>query len=73
MYGQHYAALGRDVDGALSVNLSPTETPKDVYSDVVDLVEKTRQTDAESGSQIAKVLQGKVLGYGKVLSSTVKR
>jgi len=35
---QHYAALGRDADGARSVNLHPAETPADVYSDVVKLV-----------------------------------
>ncbi|MED6233153.1 hypothetical protein ATANTOWER_007575, partial [Ataeniobius toweri] len=31
---QHYAALGRDVIGATSVNLMPCEVPQDVYSGV---------------------------------------
>ena len=35
---QHYAALGRDVAGAQSVNLEPCDRPKDVYSDVLELV-----------------------------------
>lgn len=35
---QHYAALGRDVIGAQSVNLDPYDVPKDVYSDVLELV-----------------------------------
>jgi len=35
---QHYAALGRDVVGAESVNLTPVDAPKDVYSDVLALV-----------------------------------
>ena len=35
---QHYAALGRDQAGAESVNLHPFHEPKDVYSDVVELV-----------------------------------
>jgi len=35
---QHYAALGRDVVGAESVNLTPVNAPKDVYSDVLALV-----------------------------------
>ena len=35
---QHYAAIGRDQAGAESVNLHPFDVPKDVYSDVVDLV-----------------------------------
>lgn len=36
---QHYAAMGRDVAGAKSVNLKcDGSTPADVYSDVVELV-----------------------------------
>ena len=35
---QHYAALGRDMAGAKSVNLYPFDTPSDVYQDVVELV-----------------------------------
>uniref|UniRef100_A0A8B9WS72 DNA-directed RNA polymerase n=1 Tax=Bos mutus grunniens TaxID=30521 RepID=A0A8B9WS72_BOSMU len=31
---QHYAALGRDSTGATSVNLSPSDLPQDVYSEV---------------------------------------
>lgn len=31
---QHYAALGRDSMGATSVNLSPSDLPQDVYSEV---------------------------------------
>lgn len=33
---QHYAALGRDVEGAKQVNLAPTESPSDVY--VISLI-----------------------------------
>src|SRR4051794_15739862 len=32
---QHYAALGRDYEGAYEVNLVPSEVPLDVYSSVV--------------------------------------
>lgn len=35
---QHYAALGRDVAGANSVNLRPNLLPQDVYSSVAALV-----------------------------------
>lgn len=35
---QHYAALGRDVLGATSVNLMPCEEPQDVYSGVAQQV-----------------------------------
>ncbi|XP_048774109.2 DNA-directed RNA polymerase, mitochondrial-like isoform X4 [Ostrea edulis] len=55
---QHYAALGRDQAGAESVNLSPFTHPQDVYSDVVELVEKIRQKDAEEGLEIAQKLEG---------------
>ena len=35
---QHYAALGRDKQGGAAVNLTPMETPQDVYSKVLDIV-----------------------------------
>lgn len=38
---QHYAALGRDVIGATSVNLMPCEVPQDVYSGVAQQVSNT--------------------------------
>ncbi|KAI3405137.2 hypothetical protein KGF56_002093 [Candida oxycetoniae] len=37
---QHYAGLARDKSGAKSVNLIPSETKQDVYSEIRDLVEK---------------------------------
>lgn len=35
---QHYAALGRDIIGATSVNLKPCDEPQDVYSGVAQQV-----------------------------------
>lgn len=35
---QHYAALGRDLAGGISVNLTPSNEPQDVYSCVATLV-----------------------------------
>lgn len=55
---QHYAALGRDTAGAISVNLAPCAVPQDVYSDVAALVEEMRCTDAANGSEVAKILDG---------------
>ncbi|XP_045163296.2 DNA-directed RNA polymerase, mitochondrial-like isoform X2 [Mercenaria mercenaria] len=53
---QHYAALGRDVTGAKSVNLkSEDETPADVYSDVVDLVKKEIEFDIENETNDFKI------------------
>lgn len=55
---QHYAALGRDILGAKSVNLIPSEYPQDVYSDVAALVEAEIDKDCEKGLEIAKELKG---------------
>lgn len=66
---QHYAALGRDEVGAVSVNLASSHTPQDVYSAVAVLVEEERKKDAELGKEIAKVLEGFV--RRKVIKQTV--
>uniref|UniRef100_A0A670XVM4 DNA-directed RNA polymerase n=1 Tax=Pseudonaja textilis TaxID=8673 RepID=A0A670XVM4_PSETE len=66
---QHYAALGRDVLGAYSVNLAPSEVPQDVYTSVAHQVELTRKNDAENGIKIAQVLEGYVTR--KVVKQTV--
>ncbi|NXU77380.1 RPOM protein, partial [Oreotrochilus melanogaster] len=66
---QHYAALGRDLIGAMSVNLMPCSVPQDVYSVVAQQVEEFRKKDAEQGVKIAQVLQGFV--SRKVVKQTV--
>ncbi|KAJ8362376.1 hypothetical protein AAFF_G00376160 [Aldrovandia affinis] len=66
---QHYAALGRDVIGATSVNLMPCDEPQDVYSGVAQQVEEFRARDAEKGVRIAQVLQGFI--SRKVVKQTV--
>ena len=35
---QHYAALGRDEKGGRAVNLTPSDVPQDVYTDVMVMV-----------------------------------
>jgi len=55
---QHYAALGRDLDGARSVNLLPQDRPADVYSEVAALVEEKRKIDADNGDESAITLDG---------------
>lgn len=37
---QHYAALGRDIEGGQAVNLVPAEKPQDVYTFVLNVVKK---------------------------------
>ncbi|XP_050301469.1 DNA-directed RNA polymerase, mitochondrial isoform X2 [Anthonomus grandis grandis] len=66
---QHYAALGRDQAGAFSVNLTASETPQDVYSAVVALVEERRARDEENGVEIAKLLKGFI--KRKVIKQTI--
>ncbi|XP_055917453.1 DNA-directed RNA polymerase, mitochondrial [Eupeodes corollae] len=66
---QHYAALGRDNAGAISVNLTPSSIPQDVYSAVASLVEKMRKTDSDNGLHVAQVLDGFV--RRKVIKQTV--
>uniref|UniRef100_A0A8C7DMB6 DNA-directed RNA polymerase n=1 Tax=Oncorhynchus kisutch TaxID=8019 RepID=A0A8C7DMB6_ONCKI len=66
---QHYAALGRDVIGATSVNLIPCEVPQDVYSGVAQQVEEFRVRDSEKGLKIAQVLEGFI--SRKVVKQTV--
>ncbi|XP_050428199.1 DNA-directed RNA polymerase, mitochondrial [Adelges cooleyi] len=66
---QHYAALGKDHAGAVSVNLTPAEIPQDVYSCVAALVERERSNDADNGHDIAKCLDGFV--RRKVIKQTV--
>ncbi|KAM6332271.1 DNA-directed RNA polymerase, mitochondrial isoform 5-T7 [Alca torda] len=41
---QHYAALGRDLIGAISVNLMPCNVPQDVYSAVAQQVRHSGDT-----------------------------
>nr|XP_030112445.3 DNA-directed RNA polymerase, mitochondrial isoform X1 [Taeniopygia guttata] len=66
---QHYAALGRDLSGAASVNLVPCGLPQDVYSAVAQQVEEFRKKDAERGLKVAQVLQGFI--SRKVVKQTV--
>ncbi|TRY62307.1 hypothetical protein DNTS_025853 [Danionella cerebrum] len=66
---QHYAALGRDVIGAASVNLKHSELPQDVYIGVAKKVEEQRARDAAGGLKIAKVLEGFITR--KVVKQTV--
>ncbi|XP_060819906.1 DNA-directed RNA polymerase, mitochondrial isoform X2 [Bombus pascuorum] len=66
---QHYAALGKDKIGAKSVNLHPFDTPKDVYSDIVSIIETQRQIDARNNVKIAQILEGYV--KRKVIKQTV--
>ncbi|KAH7722584.1 DNA-dependent RNA polymerase [Aphelenchoides avenae] len=45
---QHFAALGRDEQGAAEVNVLPSDSPTDVYTSVVQRVEQKRIADESS-------------------------
>lgn len=42
---QHYAALGRDTEGAYQVNLGPASKPSDIYTHVSKMVIKMIEED----------------------------
>lgn len=66
---QHYAALGRDVDGGTQVNLVPNSRPQDVYSGVAMLVNEKIDKLAAEGDEIGLLLKGKI--SRKVVKQTV--
>lgn len=57
---QHYAALGRDVEGAAVVNLLPADKPCDVYSKVADVARDLIKSDAAEGNPAAVLLAGQI-------------
>eukprot|EP00929_Paragymnodinium_shiwhaense_P014498 TRINITY_DN122408_c0_g1_i1.p1 TRINITY_DN122408_c0_g1~~TRINITY_DN122408_c0_g1_i1.p1 ORF type:complete len:1195 (+),score=304.27 TRINITY_DN122408_c0_g1_i1:154-3738(+) len=71
---QHYAALGRDPEGALAVNLSNSDRPQDVYTVVLKIVEeKVRKQAAGDGdhSDMARRIEELGVLKRKVVKRTV--
>ncbi|OLY83289.1 DNA-directed RNA polymerase, mitochondrial [Smittium mucronatum] len=66
---QHYAALGRDLEGAKKVNLVPSERPQDVYTAILNIVEKEIEKDCKDNLREALLLRGKI--KRKVIKQTV--
>lgn len=66
---QHYAALGRDVEGGTQVNLVPNSRPQDVYTGVASLVNERIDELAADGDEVAQLLKGKI--SRKVVKQTV--
>lgn len=70
---QHYAALGRDLEGAYEVNLINRDRPGDIYTRVCNLVlvklEKEIETNADDKAELAKILKQVV--KRKVIKQTV--
>lgn len=57
---QHYAALGGDIEGAKSVNLSESKTPMDVYIAVANKVQELVKKDLEKGNEVAKLVSPRI-------------
>lgn len=53
---QHYAALGRDVLGARSVNVLPADRPQDVYNEIATIVERKRAEDEVKGQKTPAIV-----------------
>jgi DNA-directed RNA polymerase, mitochondrial len=67
---QHYAALGRDENGAYDVSLAPSEKPGDVYTAILNLVLKDIEKEIDPKLiEIAQSLKGNV--NRKVIKQTV--
>jgi DNA-directed RNA polymerase len=72
---QHYAAMGRDIEGAEQVNLIDKELPADIYTHVAQLVEKKIINDLESDEldpqtkELASKLSGQI--RRKIVKQTV--
>jgi len=67
---QHYAAMSRDLEGAKSVNVLPSDYPQDVYQTVADKVEVRRQREKdEKFLSISRRLEGLITR--KIVKQTV--
>ncbi|KAJ2699031.1 DNA-directed RNA polymerase, partial [Coemansia spiralis] len=66
---QHYAAMGRDRVGAKEVNLAVSDSPQDVYSGILRVVERLIEEDARAGISQAVALRGKLTR--KIVKQTV--
>lgn len=70
---QHYAALGRDVLGAESVNLTVQDKPADVYSDIAMRVKGLMENDILTDSAANQDAANARLVHGQVDRKLVKQ
>ncbi|KAF8822865.1 Dna-dependent Rna polymerase [Cardiosporidium cionae] len=69
---QHYAALGRDIEGGMAVNLLPSDSPRDVYSYVLHVARDRIKKDLDTNSHLlAKECFQQNLLVRKVIKQTV--
>ena len=68
---QHYAALGRDVEGAYQVNLGPAEKPSDIYTHVSKMVHRMVEEDLKGEPAEHHTMARKLLG--NIKRKTIKQ
>lgn len=51
---QHLSAILRDERGGSAVNLTPSDLPKDIYTDVANETKRLVEADARQGNEMAK-------------------
>ena len=68
---QHYAALGRDIEGAAQVNLSPSPRPSDIYTHVSKMVIKMIEEDLKGPPADHHIIARKLLG--NIKRKTIKQ
>ncbi|CCF75976.1 DNA-directed RNA polymerase, mitochondrial [Babesia microti strain RI] len=69
---QHYAALGRDYNGGSAVNLTPSDSPQDVYSTVLQAVIEKVQNDNVIGEKDYEI-SAKCVQLGLLKRKVVKQ
>lgn len=57
---QNFSAMLRDEIGGAAVNLIPSDTPKDIYGIVAEVVSKEVEKDAAEGNELAQLWVGKI-------------
>lgn len=57
---QNYSAMLRDEIGGAATNLVPQDKPADVYQEVVDVVNKIVEDEANKGEEMAQAWLGKI-------------
>lgn len=70
---QHYAALGRDEEGAMQVNLTKNDRPGDIYTHVANMISANIEKDSQDPESkyyaIANKLKGNI--KRKIVKQTV--
>jgi len=69
---QHYAALGRDPEGAFAVNLASSDRPQDVYTVVLKIVQEKVRKQAEGDDEVAEMAR-RIEELGVLKRKVVKR